>query len=720
MRELGRVPPRVGCRAEGLLARRPAGPAISMGTWLTVIVAGWAWAADPVAAASPRDVSAFASQVDLSKIRLIAVQDVQDGRLKTFDSFARYTVQMITHDEDFGGQDPVFTYLDAMFRPSAYARRNWLYVKLAPVREAIIRAAGDAISEGDVEAIRRGKRVSPMLLRLPQVRRVLDELERDVRATGRAVEQLQNSAALADASILRSRLLILPVPGADPLAAWRGADALAGAGGAPQDAAHAAVTTAPSIPGLDEPLASDLASAWRQLQTGWVAQDAGRVNEALARLAAALPQVEPRVYPPHRKLIVEHWYYASKKMTWGWLIYAFAAVCLLLAFVQRGRLSRRIGMAAFFVAFVLHTVSIGVRWYLAGRIPNANMFEAVMAAVWFGAALALVLEVWLRRRPMRNLFALGASVCAMAAMMCGQFMPVALNSNISNPMPILHTVWLKIHTNLIILSYALIGMAFVTALMYLVVRWVARRRRPDGSDARSGEGLSPAALYDGRQEFRAVRPSGFVLPERRTSPTGAVVTAALSLVGAGGLAWVLRGELTRAAAAMLAFETAGRTIVFGAYMLLLVATILFGTPLLVWLVTGVARIVFGRDAAELDEPACASDEFPGRFPGRLRSMAAVLDGTTMILMELAFITLWVGIILGAAWADVSWGRPWGWDPKEVFALNTWIIFLILVHVRLKVQDKGLWTAVLAVAGFVVMMFNWIGVNFFIVGLHSYA
>ena len=101
-------------------------------------------------------------------------------------------------------------------------------------------------------------------------------------------------------------------------------------------------------------------------------------------------------------------------------------------------------------------------------------------------------------------------------------------------------------------------------------------------------------------------------------------------------------------------------------------------------------------------------------------LAKVLDGVTMLLIELSFITLWTGIIMGAVWADHSWGRCWGWDPKEVFALNTWIIFLILVHVRLKVQDKALWTAVLAVVGCSVMLFNWIVVNFFITGLHSYA
>jgi len=102
------------------------------------------------------------------------------------------------------------------------------------------------------------------------------------------------------------------------------------------------------------------------------------------------------------------------------------------------------------------------------------------------------------------------------------------------------------------------------------------------------------------------------------------------------------------------------------------------------------------------------------------SLGQILDGTTMVVMELSFILLWSGIVMGAIWADHSWGRPWGWDPKEVFALNTFLVFLVLVHGRLKVKDKGLWTAVMALAGACVMLFNWIIINFAISGLHSYA
>lgn len=97
-----------------------------------------------------------------------------------------------------------------------------------------------------------------------------------------------------------------------------------------------------------------------------------------------------------------------------------------------------------------------------------------------------------------------------------------------------------------------------------------------------------------------------------------------------------------------------------------------------------------------------------------------LDACNMVILQLAFWVLGVGIILGAIWADQSWGRPWGWDPKETFALVTWIVYLAVVHIRLATTKKAMWTSVLSIVGFAIMLFNWIGVNFFLVGLHSYA
>ena len=117
----------------------------------------------------------------------------------------------------------------------------------------------------------------------------------------------------------------------------------------------------------------------------------------------------------------------------------------------------------------------------------------------------------------------------------------------------------------------------------------------------------------------------------------------------------------------------------------------------------------------LPRPAVAMTAARARQP-----FLQTLDTCNLVVLQLAFWVLGAGVVCGAIWADQSWGRPWGWDPKETFALVTWIVYLIVVHVRIATENKAWWTAVLSVVGFGVMLFNWIGVNFFLVGLHSYA
>jgi cytochrome c-type biogenesis protein CcsB len=98
-----------------------------------------------------------------------------------------------------------------------------------------------------------------------------------------------------------------------------------------------------------------------------------------------------------------------------------------------------------------------------------------------------------------------------------------------------------------------------------------------------------------------------------------------------------------------------------------------------------------------------------------------LDTAQMIVLQLAFWTLGVGILLGAWWADHSWGRWWAFDPKETWALLTWIIYLIVIHVRIAAPArKGLTTAWLSVVGFIVMLWTYFGVNLLLPGLHAYA
>lgn len=568
--------------------------------------------------------SAFARAVDLSPLGRVAVYE--EGKLKSFDSFASSKMHFVSGPRRINGNPDAFSYLDLMLRPEAYIDTPAIYVKNKPMRGRIAEALRHSIDETlptqlarvaqvqgwtQAEAAAEERRVrealdeqiraflrtglaSEQMLLDGHVQTLLELKEQDLIRTEKVVRQIRNALVVKQPEFLRDGLLLVAPAGSAEEAfdkPWMTADALAEA--------------PPGSLDTDPARRDEIAAAWTALAAGWRDQDAARVNEAVAALAVLLPAVNPAVYPDQRRLAWESWYFGAGSMTWVWLIYLLSVVFLLMSVVYRWRAARWLGLGVFGAAFGLQTFALLLRWYVSGRWPNANMFEAVTTAAWFGACLAVVLEVLVRRTPMRNLFALGSAVASMAALMCVHFLPVQLNPNISNRMPVLHDVWLYIHTNVIIFSYCLIAMAAVSAGLYLVYR-----------------------IGGGKADFVRVGGAGALI---MTRPAG------------------------------------------GSYL---------------------------ADART--------------------SAGQILDGATMVLMELAFIMLWAGLVMGAIWADHSWGRPWGWDPKEVFALNTFIILALLIHTRLRVRDKGLWTAILAMVGFAVMLFNWIVINFVIVGLHSYA
>ncbi|MFC4058681.1 c-type cytochrome biogenesis protein CcsB [Planomonospora corallina] len=78
------------------------------------------------------------------------------------------------------------------------------------------------------------------------------------------------------------------------------------------------------------------------------------------------------------------------------------------------------------------------------------------------------------------------------------------------------------------------------------------------------------------------------------------------------------------------------------------------------------------------------------------------------------------VIAGALWADKAWGRYWGWDPKEIWAFITWIVYAGYLHARATAGWKGRSAMIVQLVAFACLLFNLIGVNLFIDGLHSYA
>lgn len=97
-----------------------------------------------------------------------------------------------------------------------------------------------------------------------------------------------------------------------------------------------------------------------------------------------------------------------------------------------------------------------------------------------------------------------------------------------------------------------------------------------------------------------------------------------------------------------------------------------------------------------------------------------LDTLNRRALPVGFFFLTLGIISGALWASSAWGSYWTWDPKETWSLITWFAYAGMVHQRLALGWRGKKAALLAIAGFFLVMFTFIGVSFLLEGHHSFS
>jgi ABC-type transport system involved in cytochrome c biogenesis permease subunit len=96
--------------------------------------------------------------------------------------------------------------------------------------------------------------------------------------------------------------------------------------------------------------------------------------------------------------------------------------------------------------------------------------------------------------------------------------------------------------------------------------------------------------------------------------------------------------------------------------------------------------------------------------GRGSQVAAdEVERATERAVALGFPWLTLSILTGAIWAQKAWGRYWGWDPKETWALTTWLWYLLVLHVPPLRRWGGRWLAVLALGGFGMVLFTFVGV-----------
>ena len=97
-----------------------------------------------------------------------------------------------------------------------------------------------------------------------------------------------------------------------------------------------------------------------------------------------------------------------------------------------------------------------------------------------------------------------------------------------------------------------------------------------------------------------------------------------------------------------------------------------------------------------------------------------LDRINHLAVLWGFVSFTVGILAGAVWAGAVWGRPWQWDPKQVFTFLAWMLYVLLVHQRLAIGWKGRKEALLSILALAVLLFSLAGVHAFFTTVHDFS
>lgn len=351
---------------------------------------------------------------------------------------------------------------------------------------------------------------------------------------------------------------------------------------------------------------------------------------------------------------------------------------------RRGAIARRIAGVLTVAGIATHIAHEITRGLAQDRLPLGNMFEVTSMMALAGVVAATGYLTLARRRSDLNGFVLlaGGLVLAFAGLMYADPSPL---------MPILDTWWRPFHVSLLVTAMGIFSASFVFHGLYLLRDAADRAGRPSEPDARQVPAFDAAReladRVDGGSDDPQLQPvatmsaagTGVSTREYHAAQRAQVSAWRLALgmfLGAASVSWVFIGAATTPAAGWARFFTINLALAAAA----LIAR--WFTPLL--------------------------------------PSASTLEGLAHRMIAFAFVLWTVGTIAGAMWAEQSWGRFWGWDPKETGALLTWIAYAGFLHARATRGITGRPAAWIGVAAFVIMMATYLIANYVIVGLHSYA
>ncbi len=344
--------------------------------------------------------------------------------------------------------------------------------------------------------------------------------------------------------------------------------------------------------------------------------------------------------------------------------YMLSMVAYITYLVFRNRAIGVVATGITVASFIAQTIAFLMRWvegYEMGlrsfwRPPISNLYESLIFFVWCLILGYLIIEFKYKNR------SFGAFITPVAGLALAFIEMTGMSKEIQPLMPALQSNWLLAHVTMSFIAYAAFGLSFGTALMYLIEK-----------------------------------------TEKRTEPAYIFWTVSLGvlivLLAAMGLDFMKYHVLATNSEVIKSYLFRA-TFKSGSAMVSVASWI--GSVVIIALVW--------------------------RYGYLLKKIVAAFNVSTDLLDELTYKTVAVGfpiftlggLIFGAIWADQAWGVYWSWDPKETWSLITWFVYAFYLHARLMRGWRGRKVAVVAVVGFVAVVFTYLGVNLLLSGLHSYG
>ncbi len=353
----------------------------------------------------------------------------------------------------------------------------------------------------------------------------------------------------------------------------------------------------------------------------------------------------------------------------------------------------KLGIIVTIIGFIAQMGYFITRWIAAGHAPVSNLFEYT---TFFGMMLvfAFIIIYFMYKNTLIGAFTMPVAllIIAYAAMFSREVSPL---------IPALQSHWLYIHVTTAALGEAILAISFAAGLIYLihVVDQSRSSKRTFWLEFILYGIISVIGFVIVSSTFKAVDYETTFKWVNETKKEAEIVYNMPAIAGP------MDGEkLTEGFGPI--FETPS-------WMNGASAPTKFNT--LIWslfsglILYGLLRLILRKRIAAAIQPVLKNVNLD------------LVDEISYRSVTIGFPVFSLGaLIFAMIWAQVAWTRFWGWDPKEVWALITWLFYAAFLHLRLSKGWHGEKSAWLAVVGFAIIMFNLVAVNLVIAGLHSYA